>query len=120
MNTDSRGLGKDREVLVCLVTAPRDDADRIAEILVERGLAACCNVIDSVTSYFKWEGKLEKDKEALLVIKTTRAASKELVSLVSEIHPYELPEVILLQVSDGLEGYLKWVVKECCHQAKSD
>ena len=120
MSAERQGLEADREVLVCLVTAPRDDADRIAEALVECGLAACCNVIDSVTSYFRWEGKLEKDKEALLVIKTTRAASKKLVSLVGEIHPYELPEVILLQVIDGSEGYLKWVMKECSHQAKGD
>lgn len=105
---------------MCLVTAPREDAARLAETLVDRGLAACCNVIDAVTSYFMWEGKLEKDKEALLVIKTCRAASKELVSVVGELHPYELPEVILLRVSGGLEGYLKWVVKECSHRAKSD
>lgn len=106
--------------MVCLVTAPREDAARIADTVVERGLAACCNVIDTVTSYFMWKGKLERDKEALLVIKTTRAVSKKLVSLVGEIHPYELPEVILLRVTDGLEGYLEWVVKECSHQAKGD
>jgi periplasmic divalent cation tolerance protein len=115
VSTGREVLKVDGEVLVCLVSAPCDDADRIAETLVERGLAACCNVIDSVTSYFRWEGKLEKDKEALIIIKTTRTASSQLVSLVEEIHPYDLPEVILMQVTDGLEGYLRWVVKECSH-----
>jgi periplasmic divalent cation tolerance protein len=113
-------MGNGEEVLVCFVTAPRDEGHRLAESLVERGVAACCNVIDTVQSYYVWKGKLEKDDEALLVIKTTRAASRELIALVKELHSYDLPEVILLPVTDGLEGYLKWVAKACCHRKKGD
>jgi periplasmic divalent cation tolerance protein len=115
---DVPGAGGD--VLVCFVTAPRGEAGRIAKTVVDRGLAACCNVVDSVSSYYVWEGRMNVDEEALLVMKTTADASVKLVPLVKEIHPYELPEVVLLRVAGGLEGYLNWVEKTCCHQEKGD
>jgi periplasmic divalent cation tolerance protein len=102
-----------QEVLVGFVTAPPGDAERIANTLVERGLAACCNVVQSVTSVFNWEGRRENESEALVVIKTTRGRSRDLMDCVREIHPYELPEIIFLAVESGLEDYLKWVRKEC-------
>jgi periplasmic divalent cation tolerance protein len=110
----------DEDVMVCLVTAPRDDAGRIAKAVVERGLAACCNVIEKVSSFYVWKGTMQEDCEALMVLKTTEAASRELVSLVRELHPYDLPEVILLPVGGGSEEYLRWVVKACCHRTMGD
>lgn len=112
--------GNGEEVMVCLVTAPRNEAGRIAKTLVERGLAACCNVIERVSSFYKWKGEMQEDDEALMVLKTTGAASKDLVSLVRELHPYDLPEVILLPVCGGSEEYLRWVVEACCHRAKGE
>jgi periplasmic divalent cation tolerance protein len=109
----SKGESRPNEVLVGLVTAPPDDAGRIAGVLVERGLAACCNVVSPVTSIFTWKGARETEIEALLVIKTIRAKSGELTDCVREIHPYDLPEVIFLPVAAGLEDYLNWVRDEC-------
>lgn len=103
------------DILVGLITAPEAEADHIADVLVENGLAACCNVLSPVTSYFNWEGKRGSEKEALIIVKTIRSRSRELISKIKEIHPYDVPEVILLPVTDGLEGYLKWVMKECSH-----
>lgn len=101
------------DVLVGLITAPRTEADRIAEDLVRSGLAACCNIVPTVTSYFNWQGKVKKETEALIVLKTTRARSRDLVARVEEIHTYDVPEMLLLEVTEGLEGYLKWVTEEC-------
>lgn len=112
--TEKTGGGASaQEVLVGFVTAPPGDAERIANTLVERGVAACCNVVQSVTSVFNWEGRRENESEALVVIKTTRGRSQDLMDCVREIHPYELPEIIFLPVVSGLEDYLKWVRKEC-------
>ena len=120
MSEESTRREKPNEVMVGFVTAPPSDAERIAGALLDRGLAACCNVVGSVTSVFNWEGVREKETESLIIIKTTRSAARELTELVKEIHPYDLPEVILLDVREGLEGYLKWVVKECARGAKND
>lgn len=107
------GESRPDEVLVGLVTAPPDDAGRIAGVLVERGLAACCNVVSPVTSIFTWKGSRETETEALLIIKTIRAESEALTDCVREVHPYDLPEVIFLPVTTGLGDYLKWVRDEC-------
>lgn len=107
------GEGSAQDVFIGLVTAPPGEAERIANTLVERGLAACCNVVPSVTSVFNWEGMRETETEALILIKTTRGRSQNLMDCVREIHPYDLPEVIFLPVVLGLEDYLKWVRDEC-------
>jgi periplasmic divalent cation tolerance protein len=101
------------EVMVALITAPPDDAGTIAEALVDRGLAACCNIVPSVRSVFNWEGARQTETEALVIVKTTRSCALRLTAAVKEIHPYDVPEVLLLGVSGGLEEYLKWVVREC-------
>jgi periplasmic divalent cation tolerance protein len=101
------------DVLLGLITTPPGDAERIANTLVERGLVACCNVLSPVTSIFNWKGARESQSEALLVAKTIRAKSQDLIDVVREIHPYDLPEVIFMPVVLGLEDYLKWVRDEC-------
>lgn len=119
MTDVTRGGKGPEEVLVGIVTAPDAEAERLAEALVERRLAACCNVISSVTSIFNWEGDRCKEKESLIVVKTTKAVAEELTVAVKELHSYDLPEVIFLSVRGGLEGYLKWVIDECAPGAKS-
>jgi len=116
----TEGRGRPDEVLVGLVTAPPDDAGRIAGVLVERGFAACCNVVSPVTSIFTWKGARETETEALLVIKTIRARSDDLANCVREVHPYDLPEVIFLPVTAGLEDYLNWVRDECGLKEKAE
>jgi periplasmic divalent cation tolerance protein len=106
------------DVLVGFVTAPPGDAQRIASTLVEDGLAACCNVVPHVTSVFRWQGARETESEALLVIKTTRERAADLMDCVRRIHPYDLPEIILVAVASGLEDYLKWVRSECGQQGE--
>jgi periplasmic divalent cation tolerance protein len=97
------------EHVVCLVTSPLDRAHAIAEALVERELVACVNIVALVHSVYRWQGAVEHDDEALLVIKTTRAAVDPLTEAVGELHPYENFELIVLDVAGGAPAYLDWI-----------
>ena len=97
-------------VVVLLVTTPSADvAAAIARTLVEEGLAACGNVVPGIRSIYRWEGKVQEDAEALLVIKTERRLVPELKLRLGELHPYQVPELLVLPVEDGLPAYLEWV-----------
>jgi periplasmic divalent cation tolerance protein len=97
------------EPVVCLVTAPPDQARAIAEALVERELAACVNIVALVQSVYRWQGAVEHDDEALLIVKTTRAAVAPLTAALGELHPYENFELVALDVADGAPAYLDWI-----------
>jgi periplasmic divalent cation tolerance protein len=107
--TACTSLGPAMEQVVCLVTAPPDRARAIAEALVERALAACVNVVPLVHSVYRWQGAIEQDDEALLVVKTTRAAVAALTDVLTELHPYENFELVALGVQDGAPAYLDWI-----------
>jgi len=97
------------EHVVCLVTAPPDRAAAIAGALVERELVACVNIAPLVHSVYRWQGAVAHDDEALLVIKTTRAAVPRLTEALAELHPYENFELVALDVADGAPAYLEWI-----------
>jgi periplasmic divalent cation tolerance protein len=97
-------------VSVALCTCPPPEAERLAALVVEDGLAACVNVLPSVRSIYRWEGKVEKEEESLLIIKTATASFPALRDTLAEAHPYDVPEVIRLDVADGLPAYLEWVL----------
>jgi periplasmic divalent cation tolerance protein len=99
-------------VCVVFVSTPRDEANKLARGLVENRLAACVNIIPKIESYFWWDNKLNHDDEALLIIKTTQQRFDDLRDWVVNNHPYDLPEVISLPLSDGLSEYIEWVKKE--------
>lgn len=99
--------------LVALATCPdRETAERIAETLVAGRHAACINIIPGLTSVYRWAGEVQRDDELLLVAKTTEGAFARLRDAVVEAHPDELPEVIAVPITAGLEGYLRWVSEE--------
>ena len=95
-------------------TSKESDAPELAKILVEEKLAACVNVVPGATSYYTWEGKLEQDEESLLFIKTTAGAVQRLTARLRELHPYDVPEIISLEIrgDEGNGDYLKWV-RDC-------
>ena len=96
--------------VVVLVTAPSADAAAsLARTLVEEGLAACGNVVPGIRSIYRWAGEIHDDAEALLVLKTERRLVGALKSRLPEIHPYQVPELLVLPVEDGLGPYLAWV-----------
>lgn len=97
-------------VLVVLCTCPDEKvASAIAHALVEERLAACVNRIPGVRSTYAWQGAVHDDAEVLLLIKTEASRFDALRERVLALHPYELPELIAVEVTRGLEPYLAWV-----------
>jgi periplasmic divalent cation tolerance protein len=101
------------DLLVVLVTAPSaEKAAELARQLVEERLAACGNVLPGIRSIYRWEGKVQDEPEALLVLKTHRDRFEALRDRVLALHPYQVPEVLALPVEAGSEQYLAWVTGE--------
>jgi periplasmic divalent cation tolerance protein len=103
-------------VVLVLSTAPAgpgdDTAEQIARALIDERLAACVNIHAPMVSIYRWKGTVERDSERQLVIKTTRDALNTLEKRLRELHPYELPEFIVVAASGGSEKYLEWVTQE--------
>jgi periplasmic divalent cation tolerance protein len=98
--------------LLVLCTCPDGTAaDAIASALLEAKLAACVNRINGVESLYRWEGSIQRDQEVLLLIKTTAVAFGQVESAISDLHPYELPEIIGVPVTQGSAPYLDWLTK---------
>ncbi len=99
-----------RERLLVLTTVARaEDAERIAEALVEKRLAACVNVLPGVRSIYRWKGALERDEERLLVVKTRAERFEALREAILALHPYEVPEVVAVPIEAGSSAYLRWL-----------
>ena len=100
------------EAIVVLCTVPPDfDAEGLAKDLVERSLAACVQVGPRVASFYKWQGSLERSDERLLLIKSQRARFPALEAAIRAVHPYEVPEIVALTVSDSHAPYLAWIAE---------
>lgn len=99
--------------LLILCTCPDEATARIiADHLVDQQLAACVNILPGLTSVYQWQGKRETAQEHLLLIKTTNEAYQTLEQSITELHPYELPEVIAVPINQGLDGYLQWIEQQ--------
>lgn len=95
---------------IVLCTCPNEDsASQIAELLVEKRLAACVNIVAEIHSVFRWQGEVAKEREWLLIAKTRAERFDEVRDAVVASHPYELPEIIGVPLSQGLPGYLRWI-----------
>ena len=98
------------QVIVALSTCPDEATARtLAQTLVTERLATCVNRLGGVTSTYFWDGRLQEGAEILLIIKTTAARQAELAARLKALHPYELPELVVLPVAGGNEPYLQWV-----------
>lgn len=105
---------KDPPVRVILSTfSSRKSAERLAQGLIRHRLAACCNVLPGLSSFFIWKGKAEKEKEVLLLVKTVASRLPSALTYLKRHHPYDLPEVIVLSLEGGEAGYLKWIEESC-------
>jgi periplasmic divalent cation tolerance protein len=98
-----------------LVTAPPGEAHDLARRLVERGVAACVNVVPGLRSVYRWEGALHDEPESLLLVKTVAARLPHLTAALDELHPYEVPEVLVLAPEAGSSAYLAWLA-QASHQ----
>ncbi len=100
------------QLLAVLVTCPnRRVAETIGRTLVEERLAACANVVPGLTSIYRWQGKICRDPEVLVVLKTRRSRFPTLDRRVRELHPYSVPAIVGLPVAMASPAYLAWVVE---------
>lgn len=97
--------------IVLTTTVNKEEAEKIANALVERQLAACVNIVGPITSIYRWKGAIENESEFLLLIKTTEDAFEPLRNAIGELHSYELPEFIEIGISRGEGKYLSWIEK---------
>lgn len=102
---------------VVLVTAPADVAESLAERLVGERLAACVGLVAGLRSVYRWKGAVERSEEVQLVAKTSDAALPRLVARVAELHPYEVPEIVALDVAHVHASYASWVDSETSRDA---
>ncbi len=87
----------------------KKEALEIAEVLVEKRLIACCNIISSVTSVYEWDGVLHEDKEVLMIMKTETEMFKQIENIIKKVHSYNMPELICIPIINGSRKYLDWV-----------
>ncbi|MGC8603068.1 MAG: divalent-cation tolerance protein CutA [Desulfomonilaceae bacterium] len=96
--------------VVCFITTDcSENAVNIASILVQEKIAACVNIINGLRSIYWWKGKVCDEKETLMIVKTRASLFEKLKIRVKELHPYELPEIISIDISNGLPEYLSWI-----------
>lgn len=98
-------------MIVLTTLGVQTDAAAFARVLVDERLAACVNILPAMTSVYRWKGAIEEDREQQLVIKTTSDLLAALEVRFHELHPYELPEFLVVAVADGSAGYLQWLTE---------
>ncbi len=98
-------------VSVFVTAANKIEAGKIAGELVKERLVACVNIIENVTSVYRWEGKIEKSPEVLMIMKTKKSIFVKLAKRIKALHSYSLPEIIALPIEKGSKEYLKWIEK---------
>jgi periplasmic divalent cation tolerance protein len=100
----------DFDAVIVLSTIAGDfDAGPLARTLVEERLAACVNLLPPMTSTYAWQGRIEQEREQQLIIKTAASRVAALEARLRELHPYEVPEFLVIPVAGGSEAYLRWV-----------
>jgi len=95
--------------LVISTAGSKEEASRIARTLVEERLAACVNIIGPIESVYRWQGKVENAAEFLILAKTVSAKSKMVIKRLQELHSYDLPEAIEIDMDGGSPEYLEWI-----------
>jgi periplasmic divalent cation tolerance protein len=100
----------DKKIILTTTGSP-EEARKIARSLVERRLAACVNIVSGIKSVYRWQGHVDDAEEWLLIIKTTAAAIEPVRSALRELHSYELPECICLNIEGGDSAYLAWIAQ---------
>jgi len=100
----------ENKFIIIITTVNTDSAaKKIAQSLIEEKLAACVNIIPSVTSVFRWEGKISAEPELILIAKSEERLFTEIKDKILSLHPYELPEIITVPITNGSKEYLKWI-----------
>ena len=105
------------KVVVLVTVGDSEEASHLAKAIVEKRLAACVNLLPGIHSWYWWEGKVTRDQEVLLFMKTSREKFPELQKEVERLHSYAVPEIIALPVVEGSTNYLNWIEENLKHEA---
>jgi periplasmic divalent cation tolerance protein len=97
---------------VYMTAGSREEAERIGKALVEKRVAACVNIIDAMHSIYRWEGAIQKDREVVMIAKTTRRRLPELIDTVNAMHSYDCPCIISFDIDGGNPAFLAWIGAE--------
>ncbi len=99
-------------IIILVTTSSEEEGRKIAQVLVEKRIAACVNIINDIESIYRWKGKISDEKEVLLLIKTRKKLYKSVEGEVRKLHSYEVPEIIALPIISGSKDYLYWIDSE--------
>ena len=110
--TMSPSAPEDRAVLVYVTCPSNAEAGRIGGLLVERRLAACINILPEMTSIYRWEGKLQTEREAVMIAKTRASLAAPVREAVRGTHPYTNPAILVIDVAGGSPEFLAWIMAE--------
>ena len=103
------------KILLALSTFPDvETARRISNQLVSESFAACANILPAIESIYRWKGEIENGVETLVLFKLSEDRQRAFQEKLRSFHPYEVPEIIFVQVTSGLPEYLGWVIENCC------
>jgi periplasmic divalent cation tolerance protein len=97
------------ELIIFVTASGAEEAAKMAEAVVEERLAACVNIVGGVESIYRWEGKVTRDREVLMIIKSTSERYAELERRIKELHSYTTPEVVAFEIERGSQPYLDWL-----------
>ena len=101
-------------IYLALSTFPdRETAQRISNQLVSEKYAACANILPSIESIYRWKGNIESGNETLVFFKLSEDRQSAFQRKLRSLHPYEVPEIISIPISNGLPAYLRWVAENC-------
>lgn len=112
MESGAQGAAAERPLLVLVTTPTPEKAAELARTLVSERLAACGNVVPGLRSIYRWQGAVQDEPEALLLLKTTAARFEQLRDRVLALHPYQVPEVVAVAIEAGSRAYLDWIARE--------
>ena len=106
------------ELLLVVSTWPdAETARRVGRVLVEERLAACANIIPGIESIYRWDGRIETAGEVMVLLKSTRRSYPALQARITELHPYEVPEILAFSPAAGLPAYCRWAIDACGEKA---
>ena len=105
-------MKEEAKIVVFITVGTDDEAKSIADALLNQKKVACVNIVPKVDSLFWWEGKIDSDRESLLIVKTKISVLSEIIRLVKDIHSYDVPEIIALPIIGGNQEYLEWIDRE--------
>jgi periplasmic divalent cation tolerance protein len=100
---------QNRYIIIIVTTPSKQEAEKIAQHLIDKRLIACANIIGPVSSVFHWSGKTEHAEEYLILLKSRKDLFEKLSETVKALHSYEVPEILVLPIVGGSEGYLNWL-----------